>query len=171
MVLRQKEAEKRREKFQLERKREAAMKKTMYRIKKDETMERMKRIQRAKNYRNEKLSEKMKLSDERYNKQRKLQYAVLRYKLKSNDTIKEEKQKQLDLSNKFIRNQDINKLNGLIDKIETQRFGIEKLNMDKVDAMTKNGTVTGANTYREIKSSTAIYREKQIQRMRCNSMR
>lgn len=166
MLEKQKEADQRREEFQLKRQKEAKMKQTMYKFKKNETIERMKRLQRAKEFENNKSMEKMILSDRRYNKQKNLENAILSYKLKSNDTFKEEKQKQLDLGNKYIQNQDIKKINNLIKSIDSQNFGIEKLNVDKIKKMTsRSSDISGSNTART-SSSTCIFKEKTRQKIR-----
>ena len=113
------------------------MKRTMFAVKQTEMTQRMHRMARAKQFEGDKLMERFRRNDERYRQSRDLRDAVLAYKLRSGDQFKDEKAKQMELSRKLVDDAEIEKLEALIARNESTRFGIQRLDMKVLDGMLK----------------------------------
>lgn len=79
--------------------------------------------------------ERFRRNDERSRQSKNLRDAVLEYKLESGHKFKDEKTKQLELSRRLVDDADMDHLEELIDNLQSQRFGIQKLDMSMLEGM------------------------------------
>jgi len=132
LVLKQKEADKRRAVYQLQRQKESARKQIMYTSKKNQTLQRMRRMQRAKQFQRKQTMQKLNQSDVRYRRGRDARDAVLEHKLLSNTVLQDEKGNIVERSEHFVQHDRLHQLDGLIQTIPALRFGVEKLDLKSI---------------------------------------